>query len=87
VKTSQTKNGNLLLMSDLDLSKVEKTRKSLFWIMTFLVSMMVLVAIYTTIKNGFTFFTVFPLFFTSLVVNSWSQLTAVRAEIKSRKLN
>ena len=87
MKANQTKDGKLSQMTTLELAKVERTRKSLFYVLTFLVSIMVLVAIFTTIKNGFTFFTLFPLFFTPMVVNNWLQLKAVKEEVKARNAN
>ena len=87
MKANQTKDGKLSQMTELELSKVGRTRKSLFYVFTILVSIMVLVAIFTTIKNGFTFFTLFPLFFTPMVVNNWLQLKAVKEEVKARNAN
>ena len=87
MKANQTKNGKLSQLTSLELSKVERTRKSLFYVLTFLVSIMVLVAIFTTIRKGFTFFTLFPLFFSPMVINNWLQLKAVKKEVQSRNAN
>jgi len=87
MKANQTKNGNLSEMTELQLTTVERTRKSLFYVLAILVSIMVLVAIFTTVKNGFTFFTLFPLFFAPMVVNNWLQVKAVKDEVKARKTN
>ena len=87
MKANQTKNGKLSQLTSLELSKVERTRKSLFYVLTFLVSIMVLVAIFTTIRKGFTFFTLFPLFFAPMIVNNWLQLKAVKEEVQSRNAN
>ena len=87
MKANQTKDGKLSQMTALELSKVERTRKLLFYVLTILASIMVLVAIVTTIKNGFTFFTLFPLFFAPMVINNWLQLKAVKDEVKARNAN
>lgn len=85
MKADQTTIGKLSEISTLELTKVEGTRTSLFFILSFLVSVMFLVAIFTTVKNGFSFFTLFPVFFTPVMVTNWLQMRAVKTEIKLRK--
>lgn len=44
------------------------------------------IAVYSAVKNGLGFFTVFPLFFAYLLFNNGKKARAVKEELKSREL-
>ncbi len=63
-----------------------KKRKSSYNLLKFVIGLMIGTAIFTTVKKGFDFFTVFPVFFIPLAITSKSSYDEVKKEIESRKL-
>ena len=86
MKPNQAKNGKLSLMTTLELAKEQRSRKLLLMVFAILIAFMVCVAILTTIKKGFSFFTFFPLFFAPILVTKWMSYKAVNDEIKAREI-
>jgi len=73
-------------LSDQELLKKYQTAKSSLIITCLLIGALVGVAIYSSVKNGFGFFTFFPLFFVFLIINGQKKSKAIVAEVKSRGL-
>lgn len=86
MKSNQAKNGKISLMTALELAKEQRTRKSLLMVFSVLISLMICVAIFTTINKGFSFFTYFPLFFAPILVTKWLSYKAINDEIKAREI-
>ena len=62
----------------------QKKRKKNYQTLAFIVGMLIGTAVYSTIKKGFGFFTIFPLFFALLVFNSKSSYDEIKKEIQLR---
>ena len=52
-----------------------------------LVGVMIGVAIYSTVKNGFGILSAFPLFFIPMFAKKWSYKKALEKELKERNLS
>lgn len=70
-----------------ELTAEEKKRKAVYIAFSMLVGIMTGVSIYGYVKNGFTFFTVMPIFFLPLFLLNLKQYKDVKKEIKSRNIN
>ncbi len=81
-------------MTKIDLTKLTnealqielKKRKSSSKLLLVVIGLMIETAIFTTIKKGFGFFTIFPLFFIPLGFTSKSSCDEIKKEIASRNL-
>ncbi len=78
---------NLAELTDEALVQEETKRKERFRNYCFLIALMVGVALYSTFKNGFSFFTLFPVFFAPILFGIKASHRAVQDEIESRKSN
>nr|WP_315027782.1 hypothetical protein [uncultured Chryseobacterium sp.] len=77
-------------LSDLsidELTKEEKKRSSIHICYCILIGFMVGTSVYATIKHGFTFVSILPLFFTPMNWFMWKNKNDVSKEIQSRKSN
>lgn len=73
-------------LTDVELLEKVKKNKSGNLISAVLCGFIVGISIFSTFKNGFGIFTVFPLFFLPMLVNSREKDKALEAELKSRNL-
>ena len=73
-------------LSDEELLIEAKKMKSSNFTSAVLIGCMIGIAIYSTVKNGFGFFTLFPLFFNFIVFKNAPQKKALEAELKQRNL-
>ncbi len=73
-------------LSDEELLIEAKKLKSSNLTSAVLIGCMIGIAIYSTVKNGFGFFTLFPLFFVFLLFKNGPQKKALEAELKQRNL-
>ena len=53
--------------------------------MAVIIGIMIGVTIYSTVKNGYSFFTIFPVFFIPIAIISKKAYEEVKKEIESRK--
>ncbi|MGV7106092.1 hypothetical protein [Flavobacterium sp. U410] len=67
------------------LDKKEKTKSNLI-INAVIIGVLIGVTIYSAVKNGFSFFTFFPLFFVYLIVKNGKNYKALEEELKKRNL-
>jgi len=74
-------------LSDQELLKRHQAARSILIMTCILIGALVGVAIYSLAKNGIGFFTFFPLFFVSLIINSQKTSKAIASEVKNRGLN
>ena len=80
-------------MKKIDLTKLTteelqielKKRKEGYNLFKVVIALMIGTAIFTTIKKGFGFFTLFPVFFMPLAITSKSSYDEAKKEMKSRK--
>lgn len=78
---------NLLTeLSDQKLLEKSKKIKSNNIVSAVLVGCMIGIAIYSSVKNGFGFFTIFPLFFLPIFINNNKKNKEVEKEIQRRNL-
>lgn len=78
---------NLLTkLSDQELLEKSKKIKSNNIVSAVLVGCMIGIAIYSSVKNGFGFFTIFPLFFLPIFINNNKKNKEVEKEIQRRNL-
>ncbi|MEC5158587.1 hypothetical protein [Chryseobacterium sp. MP_3.2] len=77
---------NYTALSDEELLIEAKKMKSSNLTSAVLIGCMIGIAIYSTVKNGFGFFTLFPLFFIFIVFKNGPPKKALEAEIKLRNL-
>lgn len=73
-------------LTDEELLKNAKAVKSSSISFAVLLGVMIGVAVYSTVKNGFGFFTFFPLFFVPIAVQNMAQKKAVEKELRQRNL-
>lgn len=73
-------------LSDEELLKEEKNRKTMFYFFCGLVAVMVVSGIISTVREGVNTFTFLPLAFLGLVVIFWSNYSKIKKEIKTRNL-
>ena len=76
---------NLTELTNEALSLEETKRKERFRNYCYLIALMVGVALYSTVKNGFSFFTIFPVFFAPILFSIKASHKVVQDEIESRK--
>lgn len=76
----------LAALSDQELVEAQKKAKSNSIISAVLIGCLVGVAVYSAVKNGFGFFTFFPLFFVYILVVNGKKTVALTKELKSRNL-
>ncbi len=74
-------------LSDQELLAQRKKAKSNLILNATILGLFIGIAIYSTIKNGFGFFTFFPLFFAYFLFKNQADGKALEKEIKSRNLN
>ena len=67
------------------LDKKEKTKSNLI-INAVIIGVLIGVTIYSAVKNSFSFFTFFPLFFVYLIVKNGKNYKALEEELKKRNL-
>ncbi len=72
--------------TDNELLEEKKKLKPGNLISSFLIGLFIGISVYGSVKNGFGFFTLFPLFFAYLMIKSGEKYRAVEKEIKARKL-
>lgn len=73
-------------LSDQKLLEKSKKIKSNNIVSAVLVGCMIGIAIYSSVKNGFGFFTIFPLFFLPIFINNNKKNKEVEKEIQRRNL-
>lgn len=78
---------NLKDLTDEQLLQEQKKLKTSNITTAFLIGAFVGIAVYSGIKNGLGFFTVFPLFFAYLLITGNKKAKAVNEELKARGLN
>ena len=76
----------LIDLTDQELLQEGKKRKSAYISYCMIFGILIGIAIYSTVKNGFGFFTFFPLFFAPIGATSRTNFKAVEKEIQSRNL-
>jgi len=76
---------NFTEFNDEDLIAERKKLKTTNIINAVLCGVLVGVAAYSTVKHGFGFFTVFPLYFVFILVRNRSKMKSLDAELESRK--
>lgn len=74
-------------LTDQELLEKSKKIKSNNLISAVLIGCMIGIAVYSSVKNGFGFFTFFPLFFLPIFINNNKKNKAVENEVKRRNLN
>ncbi len=72
--------------SDQELLGKRKNLKTQFIINAVLIGFLIGISIYGTVKNGFTFFTLFPLVFVFFLIKNKTDSRELENEIKSRDL-
>lgn len=70
-----------------ELIKKKQKIKSNNWIQAMLIGIFIGIAIYSAVKNGFGFFTFFPLIFAYMLFNNDKKSKAIEKELKSRDSN
>lgn len=75
------------LLSDEELMSSYKKLKQNELTSAVLVGLFIGIAVYSTVKNGFEFFTVFPLIFVYILNKNSVRKKQITAEIESRNLN
>ena len=80
------KNKQPIDLTDIELLAEKRKKKSAYTTFSFIIGMMAGIAIYSTVKNGFGFFTLFPIFFLPLAIVNWTSYKAVDKEVKNRNL-
>ena len=76
----------LAKLTDEEILKLQKKMKSSRITYAFLIGLFIGVAVYSTVNNGFGFFTFFPLFFVYLLTKDSGKAKALKEELKARKL-
>ena len=74
-------------LSDQELLKRHQAARSKLIMTCILIGALVVVAIYSSAKNGIGFFAFFPLFFVFLIINGQKTNKAITSEVKNRGLN
>ena len=73
-------------LTDQELAAEAKKNKTNSIISAGLISFLIGIAVYSTVKNGLGFFTFFPLFFAYLIFNNSKKSKALKEELNSRNL-
>jgi hypothetical protein len=73
-------------LTDDELLQLKKKLKSSRITYAFLIGLFIGVAVYSTVNNGFGFFTFFPLFFVYLLTKDSEKGKALNDELKTRNL-
>jgi predicted permease len=73
-------------LSDQELLDKRKKLKSVFILNAVIIGVFIGIAAYSAIKNGFAFFTFFPLIFAFILVKNRTDHKELEQEIKSRNL-
>jgi hypothetical protein len=81
------KQEELLNLTAQELAQEATKCKKLLDTFNVLIAIMFGVALYTTVKKGFGFFSFFPLFFLPLAASMWINYKAVKKEMENRKIN
>lgn len=74
-------------LSDEQLLRQHKKTKNGTWFSGFAIGFLIGVAIYSTINNGLSFWTFFPLFFILIFVNNAKQHKEAKEELSNRNIN
>ncbi len=73
-------------LTDQELLAEAKKMKSTATTSAVLIGIMIGIAVYSTVKNGFGFFTLLPLFFILIAFNNQTRKKAIENEVKGRNL-
>lgn len=82
----QSDNRAVKVCTDLELKEFELKNKNRILYQSLLTILIIGVSIYTTIKNGFNFFTIIPLILILMFIPTFSLFLKIKKEIKNRKL-
>jgi len=74
-------------LTDQELIKEAQSRKSQTYISAVLIGFMLGIAVYSAVRNGFGFFTFFPLFFIPIFAGASKKHKAVKVEMQKRGLD
>lgn len=74
-------------LSDEQLQQQHKQTKNGTWVSGFSIGFLIGVAIYSTVSNGLSFWTFFPMFFVLIFVNNAQKLKETKAEMRKRGLS
>lgn len=80
------RDAELTALSDQELLERKKKAKSNEIMNAVLCGVLIGIAIYSTVKNGFKVFTVLPLFFVFSAINNRNKSKAIEQELNSRNL-
>jgi hypothetical protein len=72
-------------LSDQELNETALKLKKAYDVFKVLIGLMIAIAIFTTFRKGFSFFTLFPLFFIPLLIANWMNYNNAAKEIETRK--
>lgn len=73
-------------LTDEELLQEKNKIKSSNIVNAFLIGIFIGIAVYSAVKNGFGFFTFFPLIFVYILINNGKKFNALKKELKSRNL-
>ena len=68
-----------------ELLKKLKTQKTLFIAQSIVILLMIFLAVFSTISNGFSYQTFLPLFFIPMAVVMWFEMKKIKKELAKRK--
>lgn len=71
-------------LTDQELQDALKKNKSAYTVISVIVSLLIGVAAYSTMKKGFSFFSVYPLIFAPIIISRYKQYREVLTEIEER---
>ena len=80
------KSENLSQMSNEELEKSYKVAKGAYIGFVVIFALLVLVALYITVKKGFGVFTILPIVFISILMSNITNFNKLKAEMESRNL-
>ena len=86
-KKTQMNQEKLTALTNDQLLEEVKKNKSANILNALIIGLLIGIAIYSTVKNGFGFFTLFPLFFILILWKSGKDKRALDAELTRRNLN
>lgn len=72
--------------SNQELQILQKKYKSRLYTQSLLIGLLIGVSIYITMKKGFNFFTIFPIFFAVMMIPTLNYWYKLNQEIRSRNL-
>ncbi|HCK21800.1 MAG TPA: hypothetical protein DHW15_06460 [Bacteroidetes bacterium] len=74
-------------LTDEELRQAYQKTRSNRWVNAFLVGLFIGVVVYAVVKNGFTFFTFFPLVFIYFIIKNETNNQAILKELQARNLH